>query len=121
MSFEVFVQCYTDGKPDGVSATEIQKAFGPHLQIKEGNWWKAVYDNESDCAILVSFLPADRGLVHGLTVLRPCADQRLWDGLLALLRFGHLVLYFPAAEPPLLVAEESVSAHLPEGMVEVGV
>ena len=118
MSFEVFIQCFTRGERDGVAVADIQHAFGPQLQVGEQDWWKVVYDEQNYCDILMHFLPPDRRLVHFMSVQRPCGDLRLWESLFATLRLGHVVLYFPANKPPLLVSAESVSEHLPKDMVE---
>jgi hypothetical protein len=118
MSFEVFIQCFTCGERDGVAVADIQHAFGPQLQVGEQDWWKVVYDEQNYCDILMRFLPPDRRLVHFMSVQRPCGDRRLWEALFATLRLGHVVLYFPAKKPPLLVSDESVSEHLPKDMVE---
>jgi hypothetical protein len=118
MSFEVFIQCFTRGERDGIDVVDIQQAFGPQLRVGDQNWWKVVYDEQNGCDILVTFLPPDRKLVHSLSVQRPCGDRRLWNALLETLKLGHAVLYFPSKKPPLLVADESVSEHLPKDMVE---
>jgi len=118
VSFEVFIQCFTKGERDGISAAEVQRAFGPQLQVAEGDWWKVFYDEQNRCDILVTFLPPDRKLVHSLLVQRPCGDHRLSEALIAVLKLGNVVLYFPAKKPPLIVAEASVSEHLPKAMVE---
>ena len=118
MSFEVFVQCFTNGERDGVPDLEIQKAFGSHLSVQDEKWWRAYYDELNSSDILVQRLPADRRLVHFMSVQRPCGDPRLWDALVAILRLGHFVLYFPAKKPPLLIPDESVARHQPKDMVE---
>ena len=118
MGFEVFTQCFTHGERDGIAIAEVRRAFGSELEVEDQDWWKVVYDEKNHCSILVGFLLPDRQLVHSLTVDRPCSDRRLWESLLALLRLGHVVLYFPAEKPPLLVADASVSQHLPKSMVE---
>jgi hypothetical protein len=118
MSFEVFMQCFTEGERDGIPAADLQRAFGPQLQVGEGDWWKVVYDQQNWCDILLSFLPPERKLVHSVTVQRPCGDERLWEALLAVLKLGNVVLYFPAEKPPLIVAQPRISEHLPKDMVE---
>src|SRR5437763_470355 len=118
MSFEVFIQCFTRGEHDGVAVADIQHAFGPELQAGEQDWWKVVYDEQNYCDILMHFLPPDRRLVHFMSVQRPCDDRRRWEALFTTLKLGHVVLYFPARKPPLLVSDESVSEHLPKEMVE---
>jgi hypothetical protein len=117
MSFEVFVQCFSHGEPDGIAIADIQQAFGPKLKKEDGPWWNLRYDEENECAIHMKFLPRNRNLVHSLTVHRPCADLRLWKSLLTILKLGNIVLYFPAEKPPLVVADNSVSEHLPRDMV----
>ncbi|SPE60703.1 hypothetical protein SBV1_470007 [Verrucomicrobia bacterium] len=60
---------------------------------------------------------ADKSLLRGFTVLRPCADARFWDAMASILRLGNVVLYFPARCPP-LIADDKVAQHLPPSMIE---
>jgi hypothetical protein len=118
MGFEVFVQCFTQGERDGVAVTDIQRVFGPQLEAGENEWWKVVYDEQNSCDILVDYLSSDKDFVHFISVQRPCGDRRLWEALFSVLEIGHCVLYFPADRPPLLVANESMTEHLPPDMVD---
>src|SRR5690349_15689250 len=99
MSFEVFAQCFTWGERDGIAVDDLKHAFGSPLTTGDENWWKVFYDERNYCDILVDFLGPDKSRVHLLSVQRPCSDRRLWESLLATLRLGNMVLYFPAAKP----------------------
>ena len=118
MGFEVFVNCFTGGKPDGIDIAEVRRVFGPQLQIGERDCWKVVYDEQNSCDILVQLFPSNPQAVHFMSVQRPCSDGRLWEALFSVLKIGRCVLYFPAENPPLLVADESVAEELPNDMVE---
>lgn len=117
MSFEVFVQCFSRGEFDGIPVANIHQAFGNKLAKEEGAWWNLCYDEQNQSKVHMQFLPRDRNLVHFFSVHRPCGDLRLWESLLAILKRGNSVLYFPAKKPPLLVAQDSVSEHLPKDMM----
>jgi hypothetical protein len=117
MSFEVFLDCFTSGEPDGVPAADVERIFGPHVQVGENGWWRVFYDEQNQCEILVGSLPSDPSLLTSLCVLRPCADPRLWEALFSVLKVGHFVLYFPAETAPLVIADESVAEHLPKDML----
>jgi hypothetical protein len=83
----------------------------------EPDYWSVHYDDINTCRIAVTPLPSDPSLVESLCVHRPCGDPGLWDALLAVLRLGPVVLYFPGDAPP-LVASEAIEEHLPADMVQ---
>jgi hypothetical protein len=83
----------------------------------EPDYWRVRYDDLNSCDVSVTLLASDPTLLASLCVFRPCGDLRLWDALLAVMRLGPVVLYFPGDSPP-LVASEAASEQLPADMVE---
>lgn len=117
MSFDLFVQCFRDGKLDGIPRQCVRDAFGPHLNELEPNFWQLDYDDLNSCNIYLTAHNSDSGLIDGFTVNRPCYDQRLWDALASILTLGDVVLYFPGCRAP-LVAQAIVAQHLPPDLIE---
>jgi hypothetical protein len=117
MSFELFMQCFDHGEPAGLPREAIRTLFPVVAAESEPDCWIVRYDDENSCDISVTPLTADETLMESLCVNRPCADERLWDALLSVMRLGAVVLYFPGDAPP-LVASEAAGEHLPADMVE---
>ena len=117
MSFDVYVQSFKNGESAGIPRQRLREAFGPHLTETEADFWEIRYDDASACDLDLTPHATEPSSVRGFTVLRPCADQRLWDGLASVLASGNVVLYFPGGRAP-LVAHDGVTQHLPPSMVE---
>jgi hypothetical protein len=117
LSFEVFVQCFENGEPAGVPRSAIRPLFPVVEADSEPDYWSIRYDDSNACHVRVTPLASDRELVESLCVFRPCGDLRLWNALLAIMRLGPGVLYFPGDAPP-LVTSEAAGDHLPADMVE---
>jgi hypothetical protein len=65
----------------------------------------------------VGVLPSDPDRIAFLYVHRPGEAPALWAALLAVLRMGNVILYWPGRHPP-LAATEAVASHLPPEMLE---
>jgi hypothetical protein len=118
MSFEVFLQCFQDGRPAGIPLPPLRALFPIVDEQSEKDYWFVRYDDESSCDIYLQFLDSDLALVHSLTVHRPCANGGLWKALLEILRLGPVTLYFPGDAPP-LVATEHAGRQIPNEMIDV--
>jgi hypothetical protein len=115
LSFEVFMQCFTGGRPSGVSAAAVRDAFSNIADDSQPDYWHLRYDHANTCHIHVT----QRGdLIEALTVHRPCGDSRLWDSIYRVLQLGSWVLYFPAPKPPLVMADAAHAEQLPPDMRE---
>jgi hypothetical protein len=115
LSFEVFMQCFTGGRPSGVSAVVVRDAFSNFEDDSETDYWHLRYDEANSCRVHVT---RRDNLIESLTVHRPCGDRRLWDSLYRVLELGSWVLYFPASGPPLVMADAAHAEQLPPGMLE---
>ena len=115
MSFEVFMQCFRGGQARGTSAATVRDVFSNFADDSEPNYWHLWYDNENGCRVRVTQREDE---IQALTVHRPCADARLWDSIFRVLQLGPWVLYFPAPNPPLLMADPEHAKQLPDGMLE---
>jgi hypothetical protein len=116
MSFEVFMQCSDRGQPSGVAAEAVRGAFTHFADNSEPDYWRLRYDELNSCDVLVTRFKGQPDQITALAVHRPCEDRRLWDSLYRVLKLGRWVLYFPAEEPPIVVADRSHAEHLPPEM-----
>jgi hypothetical protein len=115
LSFEVFMQCFRGGQPSGTSARAVRDAFSNFADDSEPEYWHLWYDAANDCHVAVT---QRDNLIEALTVHRPCGDSRLWDSIYRVLQLGSWVLYFPAPEPPLVMADMAHAEQLPPDMRE---
>jgi hypothetical protein len=117
MSFDLYIQCFENGEPAGLSRDLIRKAFGASVSEPEENYWQLVFGARDSCSLSLSPLEQSEAKVHNITVERPCSDARFWQGLARLLTHGHTVLYFPGCSGPLLF-NPSAAGHMPPDMLE---
>jgi hypothetical protein len=118
VSFDLFLECFHNGKSSGIAEDDIRAAFGPALRDDpEFECWLVGYTAErSDCVMVYySRDPEDETRVTGLLINRPLADPRLWQSLYQIMLLGNVALLFPGQEHP-LVASASVIEHLPKKM-----
>jgi hypothetical protein len=115
VSFEVFIQCFADGRPSGVPAAAVRGAFSNLADDSEPDYWHLSYDDTNSCHVHVT---KRNDLIEALTVHRPCGDSRLWDSIYRVLQLGPWVLYFPAPKPPLVMADAAHAKQLPPEMRE---
>ncbi|HEY3297762.1 MAG TPA: hypothetical protein VGK34_03820 [Armatimonadota bacterium] len=116
MSFEVYLQFFDNSEEAGVDSVSVREAFVPYSTMDKPDVLSICYDDRNSCDVFLDYLQ-DTSLVSGLTISRPCQDNRLWDSLIAIMRQGNAILYFPGGEHP-LVASPSAIPHLPTDMVE---
>jgi hypothetical protein len=83
----------------------------------EADYFSVSYDDLNSCHVDISPQASDPLMLNWLCVSRPCSDLRLWSALLAVMRLGSVVLYFPGGAPP-LVANQWAGEQLPAEMVE---
>ena len=117
MSFDVYLQSFDRGEFAGIPRQRLRVAFGAHLSETETDFWQVRYDDMNSCNLYLTAHDTDARMLHGFTLNRPCADQRLWDALPSILALGNIVLYFPGGRQP-MVAHSKVTQHLPPDMIE---
>jgi hypothetical protein len=116
MSFEVYLQCFENGVPAGVSRSALADLFHIGRIRRHEDEWEVDY-GDTGCDLILQPLDEDDDLIHNVTVERPCQDMRLWEAIHAVMKLGPVVLYFPGDVAP-LVANEAAIGHLPPDMVE---
>jgi hypothetical protein len=107
------MQCFDNGRPAGVAADSVKQAFSNFAEDSEPDYWHLCYDPANSSRIHVSRFGNQ---IKGLTIDRPCADKRLWDSMYRVLKLGPWVLYFPAPNGPLVMADPATAENLPESM-----
>jgi hypothetical protein len=113
MSFDVYVQWFQDGGPQGVPEDRVRSVFGDALKAQEAFGWRLFYGPGLESDVFVS---GRDGKVDGLTVNRPVEAPALWQSLFDFLGIENAVFYFPGSG--LFIRSTAVAAHLPPEMVE---
>ena len=116
MSFEIYLQCFGETEKIGLPRNMIRALFPVDEISSEPDYWKLRYDSREGCDIGVNPLETDADKLSDFCVHRPCRDLRLWDSLFSVLNMGSVVLFFPGG--PLLIAQKTSAASLPEEMIE---
>lgn len=114
MSFDIYLQCVA-GDPVGVSRSAVRSLF-PIDEKSEPDYWSVFYDRLNSCKINVTASKSDNELITSLSANRPCGDVRFWEAVLAILRMGPVILYWPGGGP--LVGNNAIAADLPPEIVE---
>jgi hypothetical protein len=117
MSFEIYVQCFQNGKPAGIPRDFLRRVFAGYLYEQQENYWLVEYGPHDSCNLALSPLDNARDQIHYVTVERPCKDVRLWQSLVLLLGHKNTVLFFPGSGGPLLL-RAAVADHLPLDMLD---
>ena len=116
MGFELYFQCFGKDEKTGISREAVRSLF-PIVEAKsELDYWRVQYDEKNSCDIGVTALASDNAKLSGLYVNRPCGDVRLWESVLAILKMGSVVLFWPGGPP--IVTDEKSEGTLPKEMVE---
>jgi hypothetical protein len=117
MGFEVYVQCFGESERTGISRTVVRSLFPIIAEESEPDYWRVRYDDKNSCHVGVVALPSDQNMLKSICVERPCADARLWEALISVLRMGSVVMFWPGSPP--VVSDDAVASNLPEGMTRV--
>jgi hypothetical protein len=115
MSFDVYLQCFA-GEPPGIPRAAVRALFPIVEESSEADSWSVHYDRANSCKIRVHPAKSNPELITSLSVNRPCGDVRFWESVLAILRMGPVILYWPGGGP--LVGSESVAVELPREIAE---
>ncbi len=111
MGFEVFVQCFGETQHSGISRDAVRSLFPIVEAESKPDLWRVRYDPENSCLLYVSSLGSTPQRLKSLCVERPCGDLRLWEALLAILRMGSIVIFWPGGPP--VVSDDAIAANLP--------
>ena len=118
MGFEVFLQSYSSGQTlGGLPAQWVRELLGASVREEKPDLWRVEYGPNDFCHFYLTAAESNPKVIASVMVERPPANLRFWDSLLAIMRVGNFVLYYPGCSAP-LVATESAMADVPLGMVE---
>ncbi len=115
VSFDIYFQCVA-GDPPGISRAAVRALFPIVEESSELDFWSVCYDRANSCTIHVTPAKANRDLITSLSVNRPCGDVRFWESVLAILKMGPVILYWPGGGP--LVGSDRVAAEFPLEIAE---
>jgi hypothetical protein len=115
MGFDIYLQCFA-GEPPGISRAKVRALFPIVEQDSEPDYWSVRYDGANSCKIGITPSTVDKEIIASLSVNRPCGDVRFWESVLAILRMGPLMLYWPGGGP--LVGSESAARDVPRDIAE---
>jgi hypothetical protein len=115
MSFEIYLQVFSDEESFGIPLKEVFQSFGEHVSKLSSTLWNIHYNSENNCDIYIHGDGSEESRITGFTVYRPCDDVRLWDALFNIMGLGHVALYFPGSR--VLLRNEASVQHLLTDMV----
>jgi hypothetical protein len=115
MSFDIYLQCFA-GEPLGIARAQLRSLFPVVDEKSEPDYWNVFYDRLNSCMINVTPAKSDDELVTSIAINRPCGDVRFWDSILAILRIGPVMMYWPGGGP--LVSSETFATGFPAEIIE---
>jgi hypothetical protein len=115
MSYDVWVSSFRKDDEVAVSRDTLREMFGPYLTEIDSTFWRVRYDDTNGADIYLHLHASDPKQITGVSVNRPCGDDRLWASLTRLLRAGPFVFYAPDGPP--VIADSAVTADLPSEMI----
>jgi hypothetical protein len=116
MGFEVYIQCFGESERTGISRSAVHSLFPVIAEESKPDYWRVQYNDKNSCHIGVVSLPSDKNTLKSFYIDRPCADARLWEALISVLRMGSVVMFWPGSPP--IVFDLSVASKLPKDMTD---
>jgi hypothetical protein len=116
MSYDVWIHAFHDRSSTAISREALRQILGPYVSEPEQALWRVRYDEANGSDLYLSLHPDDSSRITGVSVSRPCGDDRLWTSLTAILRSAPFVFYAPDGPP--VVADASAAIGLPAEMLE---
>jgi hypothetical protein len=113
MSFDIFLQCFRNGKQYGFPFALVERGFGPYKHIRNDHCWILAYPDGGHCEL---FVDTTKEHIEDFMVSRPPASPEFWGTILELLQQTSSCLYWPGGGPA--IAYASVRNHLPPDMIE---
>lgn len=109
MSFDLFLQCIQLDASWTLSRSQIRCLFPVVEPSSDRSVWTVEYGPMNRCTLALTSLPADPDSIVAIHIERPCADERFWQAVLSILKFGPIALLFPGG-PPVVGTPEALSA-----------
>jgi hypothetical protein len=115
MGFEVYLQCFA-GEPPGISRAAVRALFPIIEESSALDYWSVQYGPADSCRIGATPSETDAELITSLCVYRPCGEVQFWESVLAILRMGPAMLYWPGGGP--VVASPMRADGFPDEIAE---
>ena len=115
MSFDLYLQKFQNGKAAGIALDVIRDVFGKYVVELDEDFWQVQYSVDESSDIFLQPLSGDDGLIHTLSIHRPCSDIRLWESLWLLLELPGTIFYYPGCIAP-LARDSQAGTNMPEDM-----
>ena len=115
MSFDLYLQKFQNGKAAGIALDVIRDVFGKYVVELDEDFWQVQYSVDESSDIFLQPLSGDDGLIHTLSIHRPCSNIRLWEGLWLLLELPGAIFYYPGCVAP-LARDSQAGINMPEDM-----
>ena len=90
-----------------LSEQQLLAAFGEHVSLRPDSGWDIRYDEQNES--LLDCTRTEAGEIDSFSIERPCGDDRLFEGLFALLREHALFLTYPAEVAVCVVGSEATA------------
>lgn len=116
MSFDIYIQWFSDGESGWVPTEDVRRVFGSALVGEEDFGWRLSFGPNLDSDVHLFFHEGDPSRLSGVSVNRPCSVDAMWVALFDLLGFGNSVFYFPGGA--MFVRSSSSARHVPPDMLE---
>jgi hypothetical protein len=116
MGFELYVQCFGETERIGIPRAAVRSLFPVIEEQSKPDYWRVEYDGRNSCDIGVTDIPGQPQRLKGFYIDRPCADRRLWDARMTVLRMGTVFIFWPGGPP--VVAESGNVPQLPKDITD---
>ena len=117
MSFQLYLQAFSAGKPAGFTRNALRHAFAGTLIELEEDYWQADVGSAMRSDLFLSFLEDGSERIHSVSIDHASADARLWHAVWTLLGLPGTVFHFPGSDAP-LARDPGTASALPPGLLE---
>jgi hypothetical protein len=114
MSFDLFFSRFRDGEPALFQLSVLVEVIAPFVVDTAPKWFELRFAEDDGCTIFVETTAEE---VDCFNVNRPCANARLYEALLTVLKIPGLVLIMPTECPP-LIGHAETAGHVPPDIIE---
>lgn len=111
MSFDVILTCLKDGLPDTFSSTIVHKALDRFVSFQDGSYRRLSFPDGGGGEMF-----SDQEEETDGVMISSASGHQVYDALYEILRQTHSVLFWSFGG--CVVADESVIADCPEGLIE---
>jgi hypothetical protein len=114
MSHSLYLQAHINGGSQEIPTKEVLACFSEFIAAQDDSAIYLEFSPGDSCTI---YLDTTSPSIEGLTVSRPCGDDRLPESLFRVMQLGNFVFFEPGGDR-FIIPDEAVIQHMPEGMAE---